>query len=91
MLIFFCTHGRYKHNKGIRKAINNVIIYFVTTNPDLHFLLKYEPSETKHPNQKNQLESLLLTQWEADAYQLGKNDHKKTSDLNNIMVADYFT
>ena len=26
------THGRYKHNKGIRKAINNVIIYFVTTN-----------------------------------------------------------
>ncbi len=71
------THGRYKHNKGITKAINNVIIYFVTTNPDLHFLLEYEPSETKHPNQKNQLESLLLTQWEAGAYQLGKNDHKK--------------
>ncbi len=80
------THGRYKHNKGITKAINNVIIDFVINNPGLDFLLEYRSGEAEHPNQKNQLESLLLTQREAGTYQLGGTAHKKkTSDLNNIM------
>ncbi len=82
----FWQYGQYRHNQGITKVINNIITEFVTNNPHLQFLLEYRPGDAEHPNQKSQLESVLLTQREAGTYQLGKTAHSmKTSELNNVM------
>ena len=80
------THGQYKYNKGITKVFNEIIVEFVKKNPDMGFILEYRSGKAEHPNQKNQLESILLSQRESGTYQLDKSVHNlKTKELNNIM------
>ncbi len=83
------TYGRYKHNSGIKKIINEVLVEFCKQNPDMGFLLEYRPSEAEHPNQRTQLESVLLTRKDAYTYQLNPEAHlEKTKKIDLIMPPD---
>ena len=77
------SYGRYKHGTGLSKFVDDVLVSYCEDNPEMKFLLRCSPSEAEHPNQKNQLESVLLKHKDGHAYQLPPDVHKlKTSQID---------
>ena len=86
------TQGVYKRNRGLTKVINHAILQFVKENPNMGFLLEYRPAEAEHPNQKVQLESLLMQHKDAQTYLLSKEAHsEKSSRIDLTMPPDLKT
>ena len=86
------TQGVYKKNRGLAKVINKFILQYVLENPNMGFLLEYRASEAEHPNQKVQLESLLMQPKDAQTYLLSQKAHAaKSSEVDLTMPADIKT
>ena len=86
------TYGRYRDNKSVSKVINPIIVKFALENPNLPFCLGYQVCDAEHPQQENQLDSVLLKKSDAYTYQLNEAAHKKkTKDIQLSMPHDVKT
>ena len=83
------THGVYKKNSKVATCVRGVLKLFLEQNKDLKFEIRYRASEAEHPNQKSQLDSLLMQQKDASTYLLDKEAYlSKTKNIDLEMPSD---
>lgn len=90
------THGKYKYSSNMATIMRAHIEAFVKNYPDLSFHLAYRPSDSDHPNQKNQLLAMGISKKEGWAYHLDTVIHKLKNSIdlshppNNATIRDLF-